>query len=388
MDLSNELKKFNKKLALLEIKLRVEKRGSLLGLRGPLPCRKTEGLFRSQRISLRLPANTESLKEAEKIIQLILFQINHGQFDWKHWISQKPQKNQGKASKDTCEEIKKFKYSFFSDPSRKRNKSGTQTTWTSAYSPYLRRLISISKDKNFELGKEVLLETLDSYEQNSRSKQQCATALGSFASYLGIELPSDWRTQSNGYGIHKARFRELPTDKQIKETWLRIPNPSWRMVFGLMATYGLRNHEVFFCDFSSLHRGGDHIIRVLPQTKTGEHEAWPFHPEWVESFELTRLNEDKNVLPKINVDLNVTTLQKVGKRVAEQFKRYCLPLTPYDLRHAWAVRTIHIGLPDTVAARMMGHSVAIHTRTYHHWITRRDQQMAVDAALSKKINQQ
>ena len=44
----------------------------------------------------------------------------------------------------------------------------------------------------------------------------------------------------------------------------------------------------------------------------------------------------------------------------------------------------HVGLPDTVAARMMGHSVAIHTRTYHHWITRRDQQMAVDAALARR----
>ena len=78
-----------------------------------------------------------------------------------------------------------------------------------------------------------------------------------------------------------------------------------------------------------------------------------------------------------------TTLQQVGRRVAEQFRRYELPITPYDLRHAWAVRTIHIGLPDTVAARMMGHSVAIHTRTYHHWITRRDQQQAVDAALAR-----
>ena len=80
-----------------------------------------------------------------------------------------------------------------------------------------------------------------------------------------------------------------------------------------------------------------------------------------------------------------TTLQQVGRRVAEQFRRYKLPLTPYDLRHSWAVRTIHIGLPDTIAARMMGHSVAIHTRTYHHWITRRDQQKAVDNALSKQI---
>ena len=74
----------------------------------------------------------------------------------------------------------------------------------------------------------------------------------------------------------------------------------------------------------------------------------------------------------------------LGRRVSEQFRRYNLPITPYDLRHAWAVRTIHIGLPDTVAARMMGHSVAIHTRTYHHWITRRDQQQAVDTALARQ----
>jgi hypothetical protein len=46
-----------------------------------------------------------------------------------------------------------------------------------------------------------------------------------------------------------------------------------------------------------------------------------------------------------------------------------------------------VGLPDTVAARMMGHSVAIHTRTYHHWITRRDQQQAVDAAMARARQQ-
>jgi integrase len=163
-----------------------------------------------------------------------------------------------------------------------------------------------------------------------------------------------------------------------------IPNPAWRLAFGLMATYGLRNHEVFFCDCSALAPGGDRVLRVLPTSKTGEHQVWPFQPDWVGHFGLERLGRDRFALPKVGTDLRRTTLQQVGRRVAEQFRRYGLPITPYDLRHAWAVRTIHIGLPDTVAARMMGHSVAIHTRTYHHWITRRDQQQAVDAALSRQ----
>ncbi|MFM7314887.1 MAG: site-specific integrase, partial [Cyanobium sp.] len=132
-----------------------------------------------------------------------------------------------------------------------------------------------------------------------------------------------------------------------------------------------------------LARGGDRVLRVLPTSKTGEHQAWPFLPGWVDHFGLDQLGDEPGALPAVSTDLRRVTLKQVGQRVAEQFRRYDLPITPYDLRHAWAVRTIHIGLPDTVAARMMGHSVTIHTRTYHHWITRRDQQQAVDAALAR-----
>ena len=96
-----------------------------------------------------------------------------------------------------------------------------------------------------------------------------------------------------------------------------------------------------------------------------------------------KLGKNPELLPNINKDLGVTTLQNIGKKITDQFKRYSLKIKPYDLRHAWAVRTIFYDLPDTVAARMMGHSVSLHTQTYHHWITKRDQQQAVNNALSK-----
>ncbi|BAY52786.1 integrase family protein [Thermostichus vulcanus NIES-2134] len=69
--------------------------------------------------------------------------------------------------------------------------------------------------------------------------------------------------------------------------------------------------------------------------------------------------------------------------VKQQFRRYGLPFRPDDLRHAWAGRTIHYGLPDTVAARMMGHGVAIHTQSYHRWLTLRDQRQAVARVLTQ-----
>jgi integrase len=277
-----------------------------------------------------------------------------------------------------------FEHHFNQAP-RRRHRAGSRSTWTAAYRPYLRRLLALA-DANAadRLSADLLLRTLESYAPGSSGRQRCASALAALAEQQGVTLPSDWRERSGGYGLHAARFRQLPSDEQILQLVRQIPNPGWRLAYGLMATYGLRNHEVFFCDLSCLAPGGDGVLRVLPTSKTGEHQVWPFQPEWVEWFELERLGRDPSALPPVSRDLSRSTLRHAGRRVAEQFRRYDLPITPYDLRHAWAVRTIHIGLPDTVAARMMGHSVAIHTRTYHHWITRRDQQRAVDAALARR----
>ena len=384
MSLSRELINFNNNLSSKGIKLRVEQRGKKLTLRGPLPCRENPFTSKVQRISLNLPASREGLEESKKILELILLQLKHQQFDWKHWSKKGGQKTQYRERNDILKAVKSFEKAFFSDPLRKKSLPGSKTTWSSAYLPYLRRLIKLNNGSTRNIDSKILLETVNTYIENSRSKQQCATVLNAFANHLSIKLPEKWKEQSNGYGIKQARFRELPSDSLIEEAWEIIPNPHWKLAYGLMATYGLRNHEIFFCDLSCFSKNGDQILRVLPNTKTGEHQVWPFHPKWVEYFELDQLGFNKDALPLINTDLSKTTLQQVGRRVSEQFRRYKLPLTPYDLRHAWAIRTIHIGLPDTVSARMMGHSVSIHTKTYHHWITRRDQQKAVDAALAKK----
>jgi len=359
-----------------------------------------------QRISLGLPADADGLQRALEQLREVLRQLRHDRFDWNDWGGwleprplPEPQPLPEPVSTTPVAEVSAppiapaladglegFERDFFRDPRRRRRPAGSRTTWSAAYQPYLRRLQRLADAQgacSAPATVELLESVLESYALASRSRQQCAVALAAFARHQGLSLPEDWSERAGGYGLHAARFRRLPTDSQILDWVERIPNPGWRLAYGLMATYGLRNHEVFFCDLAPLARGGDRVLRVLPTSKTGEHQAWPFQPEWVERFGLTRLGEEPEALPPVCTDLRRTTLQQVGRRVAEQFRRYDLPLAPYDLRHAWAVRTIHIGLPDTVAARMMGHSVAIHTRTYHHWITRRDQQQAVDAALAR-----
>ena len=381
MNIIHEINLINENFALEGSKLRIEKRGEKLNIRGSLPTKKDNNINKIQRISLGLNADYLGLEEAKKKLQLINLQLELKQFNWNNWTTIRSIRNIGNNKDDFHKKIKQFEEFFFKEPKSEFLSSTRKTTWNSSYLPYLKKMLTIYRDKK-DLNK-IFINTLNSYKEGSRSRKQCGTSLNVFAKFIEYELPSEWKSLSRGYGLKKASFRQLPNDDQIEELWRGIPNQSWKFVFALMATYGLRNHEVFFSDVSSLKENGDKIIRVLNSTKTGEHQVWPFHPKWFETFELYKLGENPQLLPSINKDLKNTTLQKIGKTITDQFNRYKLKIKPYDLRHAWAVRTIFYDLPDTVAARMMGHSVSLHTQTYHHWITKRDQQKAVNNAILK-----
>ena len=385
MNIIHEISIINNKFAEKGCKLKIEKRGGKLYLRGSLPSKKDKNSLIIQRISLGVNADNLGLEEAEKKLQLVSLQLELGQFEWENYVSNN-KKLTDKKDDSFFKQISDFEKVFFEEQKDEVLLSSRKTTWKSSYKPYIKRMISTySSNKNKELNN-IFIDTLKTYKEGTRSRKQCGTTLNIFANFIEHRLPSEWKSMSKGYGLKKASYRILPDDNLIENLWENIPNKSWQFVFALMATYGLRNHEVFFCDLRSLKNNGDKIIRVLPTTKTGEHQVWPFHPKWVSYFGLNRLGEDPSLLPKINCDLRKTTLQNIGKKITDQFKRYRLKIRPYDLRHAWAVRTIFYDLPDTVAARMMGHSVSLHTQTYHHWITKRDQQKAVNNALLKFEN--
>ena len=386
MNIIHEIDLINKNSALEGSKLKIEKRGEKLNIRGSLPAKKDGHKNKVQRISLGLKADSLGLEEAKKKLKLINLQLELNQFNWKNWTIETKVQNINKNPESFITKTKQFEEFFFKEPKSEFLSSTRKTTWKSSYMPYIKRMISIYKNVDNKNLNNIFLETLNSYKEGSRSRKQCGTTLNVFAKFIQYKVPEEWTTMSRGYGLKRASFRNLPNDEQIEEIWRQIPNPSWKFVFALMATYGLRNHEVFFSDLSALKDNEDKIIRVLHSTKTGEHQVWPFHPKWVETFELYKLGENQNLLPKINTDLKITTLQKIGKKITDQFNRYKIEIKPYDLRHAWAVRTIFYDLPDTVAARMMGHSVSLHTQTYHHWITKRDQQKAVNNALLKFQN--
>ncbi len=136
----------------------------------------------------------------------------------------------------------------------------------------------------------------------------------------------------------------------------------------MLATYGLRPHEAFNLSID------DMPIATVLDGKTGARQVWACFPEWVEQFDLL------NGMRPTAAAKNNTYL---GAKVNKFFKRVGIPFQPYDLRHAWAIRTLEFGLDISLAAQQMGHSVQVHSTTYHQWITHRHHQRAYEALMMR-----
>jgi integrase len=113
------------------------------------------------------------------------------------------------------------------------------------------------------------------------------------------------------------------------------------------------------------------IAQVL-EGKTGYRQCWPLLPEWAEAWGLADIKRPP-VTGECHADF--------GARVCKFFARLPFDFCSYDLRHAWAIRAVRVGLDASLAAKQMGHSLTVHSKTYHLGINEREQQQAYDRLL-------
>ena len=326
----------------LRIEIKDQGRGTL-NLRGQLPPKDGQGQWTRQRIYLGLPANPSGVAQAEKMARKISADLDVGQFSWDDYLTPK-----GEAQ-DLEEAIERFHQDYLA-------KGGKQANWTNRYLPPL--------DKLSQLTPHALVQVVKSTEPDSRSRQIYYDVVNRFAKFLKLSLDLEGLR-----GSYKPKPRDIPTDAEIFQRLEQISNPSWKWVYCMMATYGLRNHEVFRIEVFNFPS-----LMVMEETKTGRRNCYPCLEQWIDQWELQDVN-----LPKVNLE---QTNKALGLRVSRQFQRYGLPFSPYALRHAFAIRTIREGWPPVLASRSMGHSLATHNRQYHRWIT--DQQ---DQEIYQRLNQ-
>jgi integrase len=122
-----------------------------------------------------------------------------------------------------------------------------------------------------------------------------------------------------------------------------------------MATYGLRNHEVFRLNFSAYPKV------YVERGKTGKRLVLPLYPEWAEIWQLWDVKT-----PDI-VNIEEQANNKLGIKVSGWFYNNKAPFSAYNLRHCYARRCFEFGIAPDRAAKLMGHSLAIHLKTYRAW---------------------
>jgi hypothetical protein len=100
-----------------------------------------------------------------------------------------------------------------------------------------------------------ILELVKSIKPDSKSRRRFCMALGALARFAGVEV--DLKRFKGNYSLSKTKRRQLPEDAVIQEWRSRFTNPAWQWVYGMLAVYGLRPHEVFHLDLERLASGGD-----------------------------------------------------------------------------------------------------------------------------------
>ncbi|MBF2014837.1 MAG: site-specific integrase [Rivularia sp. T60_A2020_040] len=394
--IEEQLVDINARLKASKSKVSIKKVGNTLQLRATLPLKPGDihksGRNRKQYfISLGIPANLNGLKTAEEEAYELGKLIARKCFEWNDkYLGQKGDRQQVKTFKQVLETLE---YDYFS--SRKRTIKSEHSFWhlSKRYKQYFESDLPVTSEGIIKIIKNIT---------SPSSRDQAIRVARVFSKIHGIEVDF-----SNLKLPVVPNDRYIPSDMEILEAFKKYKiksgntkvrkdyRNSWqlhRLVFGLIATYGLRPREVFNqpdLEWFLSDDNTDNIWKVHKSNKTGYREVLPFVPEWVELFELKNAQTIYLLKDKISQINSFHELSHLVQTNARWFRRILdLPFEPYDLRHACAIRAHIQGLPIKASADNLGHSVEMHTKVYQRWFSLENRKQVMTSTINKKSNQQ
>jgi integrase len=350
----------NGRLKNANCRVKIRERGNKLYLQATLPPKPDSEKDRpyQQEIALGVQSTPAGVSLAEREARKISALLDCKQFDWEPYLSPRQQ-----APQTIGEWLARFE--------AETRSQYADITWETDY-----REVFIKLDESEPLTISRLLDAIERTEPNTRSRKRYCNALGKLAKFAGLD--ADFKSLTGSYSSRAVDPRRLPDDEAIARCFHKIKNPQWQYVYGLIATFGLRPHEVFFLDVAELTSGGE-TVSILPGlSQTKKHrtrKVWALYPEWIDAFRL-REGDLPPVTGKRHSDY--------GDRISGYFRRDAqLPFKAYDLRHCWAVRRILFGFPDASSAQQMGHSLQVHSETYQAWMSERTHQAIQDRVMGR-----
>lgn len=370
VDFLQRVKEINLRLQMDGFRVSVAARGknNYLSLVATLPPRAGSKREKphQQRISLGYSASVPALRQAETQARLLATQVINGSFRWEDWWEPSGPNHSDRTGK---EHITRYKAHVFETRlnTDKYSPDDLEALW--------RRRILDKGIRKLNVDRPISLKDLEAVAQsitpNTAQARYVVVELRKFGKFCGLDgVDEKLKPYQGKYNSSKPTHSRdyVPTDQEIHDLLLQIINPQWRYVFGMMATFGLRDHEVWYSTIEFREKEGAVIpVCRVSQGKTGPRDAYPMPGRWVEEFDLATPN-----LPNLSV-----SVVRLGEKTARAFRRQCGRLEcglpkwrPYDLRHAYAIRCITSGLADAVSAKWMGHKVNIFREHYSRWINR------------------
>jgi integrase len=323
-------------------RVKIRQKGSRLYLRATLPPKNGEGAWKQHEIKTGCPATDQGIKSAFGKAQRLESDLIFDRFDWIDWTPQS-----ALDIKNNCETaIAEYEKYFWE--TRPKN----ATTEDGYRSHYQRYFDYLPQDEPFTIA--VIKETLLKFDVDSFYRKHAYQAYKALSDLHKLDWPKEFAPLR---GKWKAKKRHVPSDAEIIKALQKIDNKGWRWIAGILATYGLRPHELFQLDLSQFP-----IIATHEDTKTGSRKVWPVPSDWVELFDLGDRHWP-------NFQLKGTETNKdLGSRICSGFRPFKLGFTAYGLRDAFAVRCALKGVDSAIASRLMGHGIEIHYRHYHSYI--------------------
>lgn len=336
-------------LALDGIAVRLLLRGKSLYCQATVPA---NGKWKQRQIPLGIKHSDAGLDDAKLAAIEIHRQIKTGTFDLARWVKVKQKTvTDGEAIEDL---VARFEAHY----------RATNTLTDQSWADHWVRVFKFLPQAEV-LRAETMIRMVMEAKPFPRKQKERAQKLQRLADFAGVTV--DLKQYA---GQYKPEPRTIPTDDEIIRCRdLLAFNPQWQWVFGVIATFGCRPHEAFFCEFV------DPLTLRITEGKTGSRITKAIYPKWAEEWDLIAVDPPSSVR---------ITHKHCGQKVADFFYYHTKPnrltMKPYDLRHAWCIRgtvTMKIALP--VMASWAGHSADIHLKTYNKWISAAHAEAAYDA---------
>ena len=221
---------------------------------------------------------------------------------------------------------------------------------------YLARL-TVRPGLSAELTATTIEAVLRSTPKASHARRADFMVLRVLAGFAGVEF--DFTPWGSSYSPRSVKPIAVPTDAQIEALVDGLTNPGHRWMVGVIAAFGLRPHEAWQFQIEEGSTRGE----VNERTKTGRRMVAALPQEWVARWQL-----DRPIRPEWTIPSDDTAAATVTERIDKVVRRSGFGFTTYSLRHAFAGRCFKRGIPVATAAKVMGHSPAVHSSTYQQWI--------------------